>query len=215
MSARTPATSPRDLLVLHAVRITGFGTADVVARRFGLDPAETEEDLLDAEARGWVQHSAFGDLSGWSLTDRGRAEDERRLAAELASVEGADDVRDVHGAFLPLNARLQRACTDWQLRPAGGDALAVNDHADSAWDARVLDELADIDRSLAPLAERLGAVLVRLQGYDARYSAALRLARVGEPGWVDGTDVDSCHRVWFELHEDLIATLGVDRRSGG
>jgi len=30
---------------------------------------------------------------------------------------------------------------------------------------------------------------------------------------VDHTDVDSCHRVWFELHEDLIATLGIDRRS--
>jgi hypothetical protein len=26
-----------------------------------------------------------------------------------------------------------------------------------------------------------------------------------------GTGVDSCHRVWFELHEDLVATLGIDR----
>jgi hypothetical protein len=30
---------------------------------------------------------------------------------------------------------------------------------------------------------------------------------------VDRTDVDSCHRVWFELHEDLVATLGIDRRT--
>jgi hypothetical protein len=30
---------------------------------------------------------------------------------------------------------------------------------------------------------------------------------------VDRTDVDSCHRVWFELHEDLVATLGIDHRT--
>ncbi|WP_245966848.1 hypothetical protein [Sphaerisporangium album] len=28
-----------------------------------------------------------------------------------------------------------------------------------------------------------------------------------------GARVDSCHRVWFELHEDLIATLGLDRHA--
>jgi hypothetical protein len=51
----------------------------------------------------------------------------------------------------------------------------------------------------------LVAVLPRFQGYDARFSAAL--AR----GDVDRSDVDSCHRVWFELHEDLLATLNLRR----
>ena len=35
----------------------------------------------------------------------------------------------------------------------------------------------------------------------------------GEHDWVDRTDIDSCHRVWFELHEDLIATLGLSRHT--
>ncbi|MFD0883170.1 transcriptional regulator, partial [Streptosporangium algeriense] len=113
----------------------------------------------------------------------------------------------------PLNALLLRACTDWQLRPTAGDRLAVNDHSDPAWDAGVLHELASIDRALAPLAERLGRVLTRFRGYDTRFSAALARARAGEGGWVDRTDVDSCHRVWFELHEDLIATLGLNRHT--
>jgi len=39
--------------------------------------------------------------------------------------------------------------------------------------------------------------------------------QAGDGGWVDRTDVESCHRVWFELHEDLVATLGVDRGLGG
>lgn len=204
-------TSPLDLLALHAVRVKGFADTPALARRFGLDPAETLEALRDAEARGWVTHTAFADLQGWSLTEAGRAENERRLAAELASTGAADEVRAVYREFLPLNARLRQACTDWQLRPAPGDRLAANDHADPAWDAAVLAELAAIDRALAPLADRLGKVLLRLGGYDARFAAALRRAQAGDAAWVDGSDIDSCHRVWFELHEDLVATLGVDR----
>lgn len=203
--------SPPDLLVLHAVRILGFADDGAVAHRFGLARAETSDLLLDAEAQGWVSHAAFAGLVGWSLTDRGRAENERLLAAELAATGSADEVRDVHRDFLPLNARLQSAATDWQLRPTPHDPLAANDHADTAWDTRVLHELAGIEHGLGPLAGRLSAALLRFRGYDTRFTAALGRARDGERGWVDRTDVDSCHRVWFELHEDLIATLGLTR----
>src|SRR5690606_26571600 len=134
--------SALDLLVLHAVRITGFADTPVIAQRFGLDPADTEEILQDDEARGWVAHAAFADIGGWSLTESGRAENERQLAAELARAGGAAEVGEVYREFLPLNARLQRACTDWQLRPIPGDRLAPNDHTDHAWDAAILDELA-------------------------------------------------------------------------
>ncbi|MFI6498082.1 transcriptional regulator [Nonomuraea typhae] len=199
------------LLVLHAVRITGFADTPVIARRYDLDAATTTELLYDAEARGWVTHTAFAGSGGWSLTERGRAENERQLAAELTGAAGGEEVRDVYRAFLPLNALLQRACTDWQLRPAAGDRLAVNDHSDQAWDARVLGELTGIGQALTPLADRLEGVLARFRGYDARFATALALARSGDGAWVDRTDVDSCHRVWFELHEDLIATLGLNR----
>ncbi|MFI7131533.1 transcriptional regulator [Nonomuraea sp. NPDC050153] len=205
--------SALDLLVLHAVRVTGYADTPVIADRYGLDAAETKEALHDAEARGWVQYTAFAGTGGWSLTESGRAENERRLAAELARAGGADEVRDVYREFLPLNALLQRACTDWQLRPTAGDRLAANDHSDPAWDARILYELAGIDRALIPLADRLGNVLTRFRGYDARFAAALARVQAGEGAWVDRTDVDSCHRVWFELHEDLIATLGIDRHA--
>ena len=33
----------------------------------------------------------------------------------------------------------------------------------------------------------------------------------GRRQYVDGVGIDSCHVVWFELHEDLLATLGIDR----
>lgn len=207
----TTDSSP-ELLTLHAVRISGFADTSVITRRFRLDPAETEETLRDAEAYGWVSHSAFAGLEGWSLTESGRKENERQLAAELAATGRQDEVAEIHRDFLPLNARLQQACTDWQLRPVPGDRLATNDHTDTAWDLRVLDELSAIDRALAPLAARLDHILARFAGYDSRFSTALHRAKAGDNGWVDRTDVDSCHRVWFELHEDLIATLGLVRQ---
>lgn len=207
-----PHDSSADLLVLHAVRILGFADAATIARRFDGDPAQAQEHLLDAEARGWTTHTDFGETAGWSLTERGKAEGERRLAAELVEARGEAVVRDVHRAFLPWNARLLRAVTDWQVRPSPHDRLAPNDHADRGWDDGVLRELDAIDVALPPLVDRLGERLTRFRGYDARFSAALVRARGGRPEFVDRTDVDSCHRVWFELHEDLIATLGIDRQ---
>ncbi|GAA4971095.1 transcriptional regulator [Kineococcus glutinatus] len=206
--------SPPELLVLHAVRLKGFADDRALAARFALDEAATTETLLDLQAFGWVARSEFAGTGGWSLTDAGRAEGERRLAAELDACAGAGVVREVHRVFLPLNARLQRACTDWQLRPTPTDPLAANDHRDPAWDGRVVGELTDLGAELAGLTARLGALLARFGGYDARFAAALGRVRAGDVSWVDRTGADSCHTVWFELHEDLLATLGLARGAG-
>jgi hypothetical protein len=204
--------SAPELLVLHAVRLAGMADDAAAARRFGLDRASTHETLLDQQAVGWVTWSRFAETGGWSLTAAGRVEDERALAAELDVVDGARDVvRRAYAGFLPLNDRLQRACTDWQLRPAPGDALAENDHRDLAWDGRVLAELVAIGTALRPLATRLAHVLDRLGGYDARFATALGRVAAGDSTAVNRIGADSCHGVWMELHEDLIATLGISR----
>ncbi len=206
--------SPSELLVLHAVRLTGFADTAAAAHRFGTGSAETEEILGDAEAYGWVSHACFAGLSGWSLTERGRAENERQLAAELAETGAVTEVQQIHEDFLPLNGRLLRACTNWQLRPTPSDPLAVNDHSDPGWDAAVIGELAFLAGALTPLAHGLEKILSRFSGYSTRFTAAMQRARDGDGRWVDRTDIYSCHRVWFELHEDLIATLGLSRAHG-
>ena len=206
-----PHPSPTELLALHAVRLTGFADTGLVARRFGLDPQVTEGMLREYERNGWITYAEFADLGGWSLTPRGRAENERQLATETAQSGGGAAIRRAYGDFLPLNNLLQRACTDWQVRPTADDPLAANDHTEPAWDAGVIHELGTLERALAPIVDRLSSVLDRFRGYDTRFSIALARARAGDAAWVDRTDTDSCHRVWFELHEDLIATLGIDR----
>ena len=116
-----------------------------------------------------------------------------------------------HEEFLTLNPRLLTAVTDWQLRPLPGDPLAANDHTDHRWDDRVLERLGGLAVAMAPVVVRLATALERFAGYDTRFAAALNRARQGRHAFVDGTGIDSCHVVWFQLHEDLIATLGLTR----
>jgi hypothetical protein len=109
--------STPDDLALHGVRVLGFPTSSRVGDRFGIDVEVVEDALLDFEARGWVRHVSFAGTSGWSVTEAGRVENERRLAAELDGAGARDTVRSAHATFLPRNRRFGTACTNWQVRP--------------------------------------------------------------------------------------------------
>lgn len=217
MSLEVPegSPSPADLLVLHAVRVMGMADPASVARRTGLSGEVVLEQLLDDQARGWVQHVAFADLAGWALTDSGRVEGERRLAAELDRTGAREAVDVAHRTFLRQNERFLATVTRWQLRPMPGDPLAANTHDDPEWDGRVLDELAAHGRRLQAVCATLSAALDRFAGYDTRYAAALERADAGHLASVDAPGIESCHTVWIQLHEDLIATLGAERGSQG
>jgi hypothetical protein len=40
---------------------------------------------------------------------------------------------------------------------------------------------------------------------------ALERTRAGDADWFTKPTIDSYHTVWFELHENLLATLGIER----
>jgi hypothetical protein len=206
-----PMKSGPELLTLHAVRLKGMADDGEVAARFGIDPAVTTENLLDFQAVGWVTKVDFAGTGGWTLTGAGAAENERQLAQELADTDSREIVSGAYREFLPQNDRLLRASTDWQLRPDKTDPLAANDHTDSEWDRRVLEELSSLSRDLRTVGRKLAGRLARFAGYDDRFSAALERALRGDHSWVTRPRVDSCHTVWMELHEDLVATLGIQR----
>jgi hypothetical protein len=210
-SVSAPVESSPELLTLHAVRLKGMADDAEVAARFELDTALVYELLLDFQALGWLTRVEFVGTAGWTLTESGRSENERQLAHELAATGSNSNIRHTYMTFLPYNDRLLRACTDWQLRPTGADPLAVNEHTDKEWDQRVLSTLATLSKELHTICQELGRRLVRFQGYDDRFTAALARVERGELSWVARPRVDSCHTVWMELHEDLIATLGIRR----
>jgi hypothetical protein len=198
-------TSPDDVRtqVLHAVRILGYAGASRVSERTGLPVALVDEALLDAQAAGQVKWTRLDDDGGWSLTEAGRADGERRLAEELESAGARDLVVSVMIPFEPLNRLVTDVCGRWQLAEMGIAAAGTSL-------AETVEELARAGEAWHVLEERLVRRLPRFGGYHRRFGAAVRRAS-SEPAWLTGTDRDSAHRVWFELHEDLLATLGRSR----
>ncbi|MFC7622062.1 transcriptional regulator [Microlunatus sp. GCM10028923] len=192
-----------DVLTLHAVRLLGFAPAERVAARYARPVAETERELAELAGHGWVSHSAFGGDGGWSLTEAGKTECERRLAAELDQAGARPLVDRVHRDFLPYNRSVGELCTAWQLATLGMADPEVDLETTVAGLGPAAEALAGFERELVPALDRFG-------GYHRRFATSLfRVA--DDPAWLAGTDRDSCHRVWFEFHEDLIATLGIDR----
>jgi hypothetical protein len=198
------APHPSMLLTLHAVRLLGFTDTAPAARRFGQHPDDVERLLIDAGAHGWAVRSSFGGTRGWSLTVAGRTENERLLTEELDHAGGLAVVTGVLADFARLNAGVVAACSQLQLgwltagsRPNGIDQATQQTFTQALVAATELEA-------------RLTAVLPRFSGYTERLQKAVENAATA-PAWLTATDRDSFHRVWFELHEDLIATLGIQR----
>jgi pyruvate,orthophosphate dikinase len=87
----------------------------------------------------------------------------------------------------------------------------LNDHADAAYDAAVLAELAALHADASAWIGPLVGQLPRLVRYARRLDAAAAAAAAGDGRFIASPRVDSYHGVWFELHEDLIRLAGRTR----
>ncbi|MFF4225151.1 transcriptional regulator [Streptomyces abikoensis] len=196
------------LLVLHALRCAGTISLARLHAITGLDESDAESELIDLGADGLVTRLP-GDIPGWSLTDAGRAVDAERITHELESARARERVTAAYERFLILNPELLDLCTAWQLRPVDG-VVSVNDHGDPDYDSRVLARFADLDRRATEVCAELSAALPRFGRYRVRLTEALERAAAGQLEYVADSTA-SYHIVWAELHEDLLATLGLRR----
>jgi hypothetical protein len=123
-------------------------------------------------------------------------------------------VESAYSQFLEGNQGFLGLCTDWQLRPDPADPSGepiVNDHSAPDYDEAVIDRLAETDSIVQPVCESLAVVLERFGGYGERFATALDRVTGGDLEWFTKPMIDSYHTVWFELHENLLATLGIQR----
>lgn len=197
-----------DLLVLHTLRCLGFVGLSRLAAATGLTEPDTESELIDLAVAGHVTFTS-GDFGGWGLTDAGRAADAERIAAELDAAGSRAAVQDAYQRFLVLNPELLDLCTAWQTRTLAG-AMVANDHSDAGYDTRVLGLFGDFHRRAEPVCAELTTALPRFGRYRDRLAGALGRARAGERDYL-ADNLDSYHAVWFQLHEDLLVTLGLPR----
>lgn len=197
-----------NFLVLHTLRCLGFTTQARIAEATGLSESDVQSELIDLAVDKLVSNVP-GDFGGWGLTDAGRAADAERAATELDKAGARAAVAATFEKFMVLNPELLDLCTAWQTRTVDG-VMTPNDHADTRYDARVLDRLSDFhDRALVVCGE-LTAALPRFQRYERQLGTALARAKAGEGQFV-ADDTASYHTIWFQLHEDLLVTQGIPR----
>lgn len=201
--------SDADLLVLLGVRLRSFGSAQAIAELVGLDPADVTPLLERFADKEWVRYRE-GAIEGWMLSPAGREEGERLLADELDVTGTRSTVDGLYRRFLDCNRSLLQVCTDWQLRTVDNIEV-VNDHTDHTYDAGVIAALRNIDASAQVICTELTSSLDRFASYGPRFTNALAHVDAGERDWFDKPLIDSYHSVWFELHENLLATLGIER----
>jgi len=203
--------SDPDLLVLLGLRFRAVATAEAVAETVGLG-VEQVTPRLEELGRAGLAEDRGGRLAGWMLSPQGRAEGERLLAAELDDASARPVVSGGYQRFLAVNQAMLDICTDWQLRTVDGSAV-VNDHVDAGHDAAVLAHLVTLDDAVQPVIAELADALGRFGGYGPRLAGALAKVQGGDVDWFTKPTIDSYHTVWFELHENLLATLGIERAS--
>jgi hypothetical protein len=201
--------SEERFLVLHGLRLRGFGEPAPIATVVGLDEQTVADHLAKLQVEELVLRRE-GRLAGWALTPAGRAEQERLAQADLAAAGAEKILRSGYERFLRSNVELLGVCTDWQVR--GG---VPNDHTDGAYDASVVARLKAIDTAVGPVIGDLAAALDRYRQYAPRFAAALARLEAGELEWFTKPLIDSYHTIWFELHEDLLSSLGLERSKEG
>jgi hypothetical protein len=198
--------APLDLLVLHALRLKGFAAPSAVAAFAGSDPAASGEALERLAGAGLVKHRAS---AGWSLTPEGRTVGERLLHEELDRAGAGADVTARYQEFRILNPEFLQLCTDWQVVDV--DQQRLNRHDDPVYDQLIIKRLGKLDEQVQPICRSLVDRLDRFGRYGPGFDHAVQQVRGGAIDWLTGATIESYHTLWFELHEDLLATLGRTR----
>lgn len=206
-----PVSYPSDprLLVLHGLRLKGVADVAALAGATGLDGDRVAGELA-ALAEAGLAIERTGALAGWALTPAGRAEDQRAVRDEVDAAGARATVTGAYERFRALNAGVLDACSRWQVRNVGGRVVR-NDHRDKAYDGAVVADLARLNEQAEAVVEQLAGALDRYATYGYQLRRAVEKVEAGEGDWFAKPTFPSFHSVWFELHEDLLTTLGIER----
>lgn len=192
-----------DYAVLNVVALKKMATAAVIAPACGLADREVEAALAGLAEHGLVV------LAGGSALPTDEAEPAlvATAATHYAGVRSDPGVTGLLERFEAVNSQFLTTMSSWQQVDVGGRKVP-NDHADAAYDDRVIGRLGKLVARLDPLLDALAGHDPRFARYPARFAAALDGIDAGRHELVSSPMEDSVHNIWFEFHEDLLRTLG-------
>jgi hypothetical protein len=197
-----------EFLVLHALRVRGMAGPDAIEEAWGVEAAGSHLERLSNE--GCCSFRETPRASGYLLLPPGR-DRHASLLDEYRSqlpAEALPALEEVYGRFEPINGDFKDLCSRWQMRGS-----AMNDHSDAAYDEDRIGELEELHGRFLPIVMRAAKAVPHYGSYPARFRQALRrLSEDGDLEYFTKPFIDSYHTIWFEFHEDLIATLGRQRQ---
>lgn len=134
----------------------------------------------------------------------------REVHAEWARLpEGSEEAataRRAYDQFLLLDRDVKELTTAWQM---GAANARPDGYTPEEW--KIIDRLTAVDEKAGPILLKLGRAVPRFAPYRARLSRALSQLEEGDRRWLSGLTCDSYHTVWWQLHEDLLTALAIDR----
>jgi hypothetical protein len=189
-----------ELTVLQAVRLKGRVSPADLAATLDAGPADIATTVQRLNADGLLVGGAT-----LRLTPAGRERLSALLTEERNGVD-ATALKASYDEFRSINTDFKALVTDWQLK-----ASQPNTHDDTDYDAAVLARLDGVHQRVLTIVAAAATQLPRLSGYSAKLQTALDKVNAGENAWLTRPLIDSYHTVWFELHEELILSVGLTR----
>ena len=193
--------------MLMTLRVQGLSSVERAATALGVD-TEDVALRLKALAQSELAAERTGKLAGFTLTPAGIAKLDELLASE--GMRGDEQLCDCYERFLQLNPRVLKICSDWQTRRERGVEVP-NDHSDAAYDYSVVERLVALHDRARECLQMMSGRSPRFAPYVARLEACVKRLEEGDRRAFTAPLAESYHTVWFELHQDLLLTLGLER----
>ncbi len=188
-----------EVLVIHGLRVRGRATVKGLLGLYeslGLDSSQCIHELDRLAAASLARERA----GRWALINPAGLRRHREVVDAEVAAAGARPV--VAGALKAFEAPNQIALAGFSRFQLG--------HATAA---ELVEELSQLLVQITPDVLLLAtAGLTRFEVHGPRLAHALEQS-TGEERWLASPLVDSVHTCWFDLHEDLLTTLGESRSS--
>lgn len=111
--------------------------------------------------------------------------------------------------FEALDTEFKKVCSMWQVRQDGMGS--PNTHVNPEYDFGVLERLREVHGRLREFVRSVSGLEAELADLTVELDNAMARIAEGEFDYFTGVQLNSFHNLWFELHEDLLCTMGLER----